>query len=157
MATTAEMLAFISVPLLMRHGVEIGRAVRTIGAVLIVIAAAVQISSVMFWCPLEIYQMDTLGHPTWVIALRMKNIVAFSMGKMDEWGLTNDSMTYDPWDYQHISAFNFLPFLLARIGKAAEWVVRLTMVMWFAALASLVAVLARTLRLIGAESSSASV
>jgi hypothetical protein len=156
-ATTAEMLAFISVPLLMRHGVEIGRAVRTIGAVLIVVAAAVQISSVMFWCPLEIYQMDTLGHPTWVIALRMKNIVAFSLGKMDEWGLTNDSMTYDPWDYQHISAFNFLPFLLARIGKAAEWVVRLTMVMWFAALASLVAVLARTLRLIGAESSSASV
>jgi hypothetical protein len=156
-STTAEMLAFMSVPLMMRHGAEIGRTVRAIGAALIVVAAAVQISSVMFWCPLEIYQMDTLGHPTFVIALRMKNIVAFSLGKMDEWGLTNDSMTYDPWDYQHISAFNFLPFLLARIGKAAGWVVHLTKVIWYAALLSLVAVLARTLGLASAESSSASV
>ena len=86
-------------------------------------ALLVQVSSVMFWCPLEIYQMDTLGHPTFVVALRMKNIVAFSLGKMDQWGLTNDSMTNDPWDYAHITAFNFLPFLLARIGKAAGWVV----------------------------------
>jgi hypothetical protein len=156
-STAAEMVAFISVPLMMRHAREIGGAIRAIGAVLIVVAAVVQISSVMFWCPLEIYQMDTIGHPTFVIALRMKNIVAFSLGKMDEWGLTNDSMTYDPWDYQHISAFNFLPFLLARIGKAAGWAVRFIAVIWFAALASLVAALVRTWRLMGAESSSARV
>jgi hypothetical protein len=140
-STAAEMVAFISVPLMMRHAAEVGGAVRAIGVVLIVVAAMVQISSVMFWCPLEIYQMDTLGHPTFVIALRIKNIAAFSLGKMDEWGLMNDSMTYDPWDYQHISAFNFLPFLLARIGKAAGWVVRLATVVWCALLAVLLAVL----------------
>jgi hypothetical protein len=156
-STAAELVAFISVPLMMRHAAEIGGAVRAIGAVLIAIAAVVQISSVMFWCPLEIYQMDTLGHPTFVIALRMKNIVAFSLGKMDEWGLTNDSMTYDPWDYQHISAFNFLPFLLARIGKAAGWAVHFAAVLWYAALASLVAVLVRTLRLTSTDSGSARV
>jgi len=55
----------------------------------------------------------------------MKDIAAFSLGKMDQWGLVNDFMTYDPWDFAHITAFNFLPFLLARIGKAAGWVVRL--------------------------------
>ena len=126
--------------------------VRAIGAVLIVIAALVQLSSVMFWCPLEIYQMDTLGHPTFVIGLRMKNIVAFSLGKMDEWGLTNDSMTYDPWDYQHISAFNFLPFLLARIGKATQWVVHLTLAIWCAALALLAGAVAYTFRLMSIES-----
>jgi hypothetical protein len=145
-STAAQMVAFVSVPLMMRHGAETGKAVRTLGVVLIVAAVLVQLSSVMFWCPLEIYQMDTLGHPTFVIALRVKNIVALSAGKMDEWGLTNDSMTYDPWDYQHITAFNFLPFLLARIGKAAGWAVHLIAAIWFAALAALLAVLVHVWR-----------
>ena len=35
-----------------------------------VASVAVQVSSVMFWCPLEIYQMDTLDSPTFVVALR---------------------------------------------------------------------------------------
>ncbi len=139
--TAAQMMAFISVPLLLRHRAEIGAVVRAIGAALIVASVVVQLSSVMFWCPLEIYQMDTLGHPTFVVALRMKNIVAFSLGKMDEWGLTNDSMSYDPWDYQHITAFNFLPFLLARIGKAGGWVVRLATATWLVTLVLLMSVL----------------
>ncbi len=29
--------------------------------------------------------METLGHPTFVIALRFKNIFAFALGKMDFW------------------------------------------------------------------------
>jgi hypothetical protein len=140
-STAAQLVAFITVPLLMRHRAEIGRAVWTIGVVLIVASVLVQISSVMFWCPLEIYQMDTLGHPTFIVALRMKNIVAFSLGKMDRWGLVNDSMTYDPWDDAHITAFNFLPFLLARIGKAAGWVVRLVTVIWSTILAGLISLL----------------
>ena len=140
-STAAQMVALLSVPLLMRHRAEIGKAVRAIGAALIVASVAVQIASVMFWCPLEIYQMSTLGHPTFVVALRMKNILAFILGKMDAWGLTNDDMSYDPWDYQHITAFNFLPFLLARIGKAAGWVVHLVTVIWYAGLAALMAVL----------------
>jgi hypothetical protein len=140
-STTAQLVGFISVPLLMRHRKEVGRVIWAIGMAIIVASVAVQVSSVMFWCPLEIYQMDTLGHPTFVVALRMRNILAFSLGKMDAWGLTNDSMTNDPWDYAHITAFNFLPFLLARIGKAAGWVVHLTAAIWFAALAGLVSVL----------------
>ncbi len=156
-STAAQMVAFISVPLLMRHAAEIGKAARAIGIALIVASFIVQLSSVMFWCPLEIYQMDTLGHPTFVVALRMKNIVAFSLGKMDEWGLTNDSMSYDPWDYQHITAFNFLPFLLARIGKSAGWVVRLATVIWCAGLASLAGALLKMIRLVRTESSTAGV
>jgi hypothetical protein len=85
--------------------------------------------------------MDTIGHPTFVVALRMKNIAAFSLGKMNQWGLANDSMAYDPWDYEHITAFNFLPFLLARIGKVSGWVVRLVTVVWGVALAALIALL----------------
>jgi hypothetical protein len=141
-STAAQLVGFITVPLLMRHRAALGRTVRTIGIGLIVASVFVQLSSVMFWFPLEIYQMDTIGHPTFVVALRMKNIVAFSLGKMDQWGLVNDSMSYDPWDYTHITAFNFLPFLLARIGKAPGWVVRLVTVVWSVALAALISLLA---------------
>ena len=47
----------------------------------------IQVASLAFWVSLEIYQMETLGHPTLVIALRFKNIVAFALGKVDAWGL----------------------------------------------------------------------
>jgi hypothetical protein len=140
-STAAQFVAFITVPLLMRHRVALGRLIGTIGIALIAASVLVQLASVVFWCPLEIYQMDTIGHPTFVVALRMENIAAFSLGKMDQWGLVNDSMTYDPWDYAHITSFNFLPFLLARIGKAAGWVVHLVTVVWFMALAALISLL----------------
>ena len=45
------------------------------------------------------------------------------LGKMNQWGLSNDSMKADPWDYVHITTLNFLPFLLRRVGQAAGWVV----------------------------------
>ena len=140
------MAAFISVPLLLRsiarerwesshdgHGVSESR--------LIVVSCAIQVASLAFWLPLEIYQMDTLGHPTFVVALRFKNIVAFALGKMDAWGLTNDSMTHDPWDYVHITTWNFLPFLLRRVGAAPRWVVNMAFAIWFTAQAALAGVL----------------
>jgi hypothetical protein len=140
-STAAQFVAFISVPLLLRYRADVSNAIWRLGLVLVVASVVVQLSSVMFWCPLEIYQMDTLGHPTFIVALRLKNIAAFSLGKMGQWGLTNDSMTGDPWDYVHITTFNFLPFLLARVGKAARWVVHLLTAIWFAALAGEIALL----------------
>ena len=135
-STSAQIVAFISVPLLMRHRVDISRVVWQFGIALVVVSVVIQLSSVIFWCPLEIYQMETLGHPTFVIALRLKNILAFSLGKMDQWGLTNEAMTQDPWDYVHITTFNFLPFLLRRVGTAAGWAVQLLTELWFAVLAA---------------------
>jgi hypothetical protein len=119
------------VPLLMRHRADVGKIAWRLGLALVGVSVVVQLASVMFWCPLEIYQMETLGHPTFVIALRLKNIVAFALGKMDQWGLTNDAMKEDPWDYVHITTYNFLPFLLARVGAAAGWLVDVLTVLWF--------------------------
>ncbi len=135
-SSAAELAAFISVPLLLRHRVELGKLVWWIGTALIVVSCAIQLASLAFWLPLEIYQMDTLGHPTFVVALRFKNIVAFAFGKMQAWNLTNDSMTYDPWDYVHITTWNFLPFLLRRVGVAPRWVVNMAFVVWYFALAA---------------------
>jgi hypothetical protein len=137
-STAVELVAFISVPLLLRHRAELGKFVSRIGAVLIVVSCAIQVASLAFWLPLEIYQMDTLGHPTFVVVLRFKNIAAFALGKMEAWGLNNDSMTYDPWDYVHITTWNFLPFLLRRVGAAPRWVVNVAFAVWYAGIAAFV-------------------
>ena len=142
-STTAELLAFVSVPLLLRHRVDLGKVVWTISVALIAISALIQVASLAFWLPLEIYQMETLGHPTFVVALRCKNIVAFAFGKMDAWGLNTHAMTEDPWDFVHITTWNFLPFVLRRVGEAPRWVVRLCFAFWIAGLAALTWVLWR--------------
>jgi hypothetical protein len=140
-STAAQLVAFISVPLWMRHRADAKKFVWALGIVLVGISVCVQLSSVMFWCPLEIYQMETRGHPAFVIGLRFQNIAAFAFGKMEQWGLMNNSMKEDPWDYVHITCFNFLPFLLRRVGAAAGWVVNLIAAIWYLALAALVALL----------------
>jgi len=78
-----------------------------------------------------------------VIALRFKNIIAFAFGKMQAWGLNTEEMTYDPWDYVHITCWNFLPFLLRRVGAVPRWVVDAAFVVWGIGLAALATVLSR--------------
>jgi hypothetical protein len=142
-STACELAAFISVPLLLRFRPQLGRPVWGVGLFLIVSSLIIQLASLAFWLPLEIYQGDDLGHPQWVIWLRFKNIVAFALGKMNAWGLNTDSMGYDQWDYQHITCWNFLPFVLRRIGAAPRWVVDLAFAAWFTAVAGLAYFLSR--------------
>jgi hypothetical protein len=142
-STAVEMAALLAVPLMLRYHENFSRWIWRFGLAVVVVSFVIQVASLAFWLPVEIYQMDTLGHPTFVIALRFKNIVAFALGKRQAWGLTNDSMTEDPWDYVHITTWNFLPFLLRRVGSAAGWVVQTAFGVWFAGLASLVSVMAR--------------
>ncbi|MFI5110398.1 MAG: hypothetical protein ACHP78_16365, partial [Terriglobales bacterium] len=141
-STTAELVAFISVPLLLRHGAQVGRFVRAVGMALVAASAAIQFASLAFWVPLEIYQMETLGHPTFVIALRFKNIAAFALGKMQAWGLLNYAMKWDDWDYVRITTWNFLPFVLKRTGAAPAWVVETATVLWIAGIGILLVLLA---------------
>jgi len=145
-STTAELVAFISVPLLIRYRAHLGRFVRGLGIALVGASAVIQLASLTFWVPLEIYQMETFGHPTFVIALRFKNIAAFALGKMQAWGLTNYAMKWDDWDYAHITTWNFLPFVLKRAGAAPSWVVKTVTALWIAGIVALLALLAVTWR-----------
>ncbi len=142
-STSVELAAMLSVPLLLHFRAELREWIWPGALALITISLFIQLASLAFWLPLEIYQMETLGHPTFVIALRFKNIAAFALGKMDAWGLNNESMTQDPWDYVHITTWNFLPFLLRRVGTAPKWVVRVTFALWSSAVALLVSILVR--------------
>ena len=136
-STAVEMAALLAVPLLLHYRASLGRWVWPAGIVLIAASLAIQVASLAFWLPLEIYQMETLGHPTFVIALRFKNIVAFGLGRMDAWGLNTPAMAEDPWDYVHITTWNFLPFVLRRVGAVPTWVVNIAFAFWFAGIAAL--------------------
>jgi hypothetical protein len=135
-SSAAQLVAFFSVPVLLRYRDQVGNAVWNAGMGLVAIAVAVQLASVTFWLSLELYQMTTLGHPTFVVWLRFKNIVAFALGKREAWGLTNEDMLTDPWDYVHITTWNFLPFVLRRVGEAPVWVVRVAFAVWGGGLAA---------------------
>ena len=140
-STAVELASFLAVPLLLRHRDQLPKPVWITGWAIFAAAICVQLASLAFWLSLELYQMETLGHPTFVIALRVKNIIAFALGKMDAWGLNNHAMTEDPWDYAHITEWNFLPFVLRRVGVAPAWVVNLALAVWYAGLAALAATL----------------
>ncbi len=147
-STAVELATLLAVPLLLRHRESISPWVWRGGVVVIAVSLIIQLVSLAFWLPLEIYQMETLGHPTFVIALRFKNIVAFALGKMQAWGLNNESMTQDAWDYVHITTWNFFPFLLRRVGAAPRWVVDVAFAVWGAGVAALALVLGRLLSMV---------
>ncbi len=136
-STAAQMAALLAVPLVLRHRSVSGSWLPAITGFLVAASVLIQLASLCFWLPLEIYQMETLRHPVFVIALRFKNIAAFALGKRDAWGLTNDAMREDPWDYVHITCWNFLPFLLRRVGAAPAWVVHGLFTVWCGGLAAL--------------------
>ena len=116
------------------------------GIALLAISTLIQIASLCFWLPLEIYQMESLGHPTFVVWLRFTNIVTFAMGRMYD----NFAMHWDPWDYVHITTWNFTPFLLRRVGVAPAWVVHIAFVVWGMGLAALAAAMWRLSRIVAA-------
>ena len=145
-STSVELATLLAVPLLIRYRENLGKTVWSAGCLLIGVSLVIQLASLAFWLSLEIYQEETLGHPTFVVLLRFKNIAAFALGKMDAWGLNTIAMTQDPWDNVHITTWNFLPFLLRRVGEAPGWVVNAAMAVWIAGIAALGAVLLRLQR-----------
>ena len=62
-------------------------------------------------------------------------------------------MHWDPWDYVHITTWNFLPFLLRRVGEAPRWVVDLAFAVWGAGIAALAWTLVRLRRVVAMDKS----
>ncbi len=155
-STAVEMVALLAVPLLLRHRHDVGAWIWRGGMVVIAASLTIQLASLAFWLPLEIYQMETLGHPTFVIGLRFENIAAFALGKMQVWGLNTEAMQWDAWDYVHITTWNFLPFLLRRVGAAPGWVVKIAFTIWGAVTAALAWVLWRLMTVIRQHATSPS-
>jgi hypothetical protein len=150
-SSAVEFTTLLGIPLLVRYRRVLGRGIWYLGLAITAASVAIQLASLAFWLPLEIYQMETLGHPTWVVFLRFKNIVAFALHKRAAWGLNTPSMFQDPWDAMHITCWNFLPSLLRHEGQAPLWVVHVLYGVWAAAGLGLVLVAARLTRVVGRE------
>jgi len=147
-STAVQMAAFMSVPVLLKFREHFGKLIWIVGIFLIGASLIIQLASLAFWVPLEIYQAEDFGRPQFVVWLRLKNIEAFALGKMDAWGLNTDAMTYDQWDNQHITTWNFLPFVLRRVGAAPRWVVITIFALWYAGITALLGALVKTRNLL---------
>ena len=132
-----QLLAMISIPLLLHHRANLGRVVWKLGMAIATVSVAIQLASVVFWHPLEIHQMETLGHPTFVVGLRFKNIVAVALGKVDRWGLSNED-TREVGGI-HSNTPYFLPFLLKKDGSISNAAADGLIAAWLIALAALIA------------------
>jgi len=145
-SSAVEFTTLLALPLLLRYRVTLGRTIWYLALTITGASVAIQCASLAFWLPLEIYQMDTFGHHTWVVLLRFKNIAAFALGKREVWGLNTPTMFADPWDAAHITTWNFLPSLLRHIGVAPLWTVHVLYGVWLTAAIALVFTAARLAR-----------
>jgi hypothetical protein len=132
-SSAVELTTFLAIPLLLRYRHALGRAVWYLALTITAISIAIQCASLAFWLALEIYQMETFGHPTWVVFLRFKNIAAFALHKRAPWGLNTPAMFQDAWDAMHITTWNLLPSLLRHVGQAPMWAVHVLYGVWAAA------------------------
>jgi hypothetical protein len=135
-----ELLAMMAIPLLLRHRAQLRTVLRRIGWGIVAASIVVQLASVVFWHPLEVYQVMTLG-PSFVVGLRFKNIVADILGKYEQWGLTNDWMWKDPWQRFHSTTPYFMPFMLWRDGSIRPGSAHALIAAWFLLVAALIGVL----------------
>jgi hypothetical protein len=142
-SSAVELTTLLAIPLLLRYRQVLWRTVWRLGLIVVGASVAIQCAALAFWLPLEIYQMDTLGHPTFVVFLRFKNIVAFALDKRPAWGLNTPTMFADPWDAAHITAWNFLPSLLRHVGIVPLWAVDVLYGVWAVAALALVFTAAR--------------
>jgi hypothetical protein len=129
----------ISIPLLLRHRPNLGQIVWRLGMAITIVSVAIQVAAVAFWHPLEIHQMETLGHPTFVVGLRFKNIAAVTLGKVDQWGLSNED-TREVGGI-HSNTPYFLPFLLKKDGSVSKTIADGLIATWLAVLVTLIALL----------------
>jgi hypothetical protein len=137
--TPVQLLAMISIPLLLRHRPNLGQIVWRLGMAITIVSVAIQVAAVVFWHPLEIHQMETLGHPTFVVGLRFKNIAAVTLGKVDQWGLSNED-TREVGGI-HSNTPYFLPFLLKKDGSVSKTIADGLIATWLAVLVTLIALL----------------
>jgi hypothetical protein len=147
-SSAVELTAMLALPLLLRYRTFLRRPVWYLGLIVSAGSVAVQCASLAFWLPLEIYQMETFGHPTWVVLLRFKNIAAFALGRWEMWRLNTPAIYQDPWDAAHLTTWNFLPSLLHHIGVAPLWAVHILYGVWAAAALALAFVSARLVRIL---------
>ena len=147
-SSVVELFAMLAVPLLMRYRRELGRMVTMCGWCVVTASVAIQAASLAFWLPLEIYQIDAMGHDAWTVALRFRNIWAMATGRPMPAGIDLPGAVADSFDALHVRTWNFMPSLMRHVGVAPMCVVRMLDVVWVLMAAALVCLVVRMARLL---------
>jgi hypothetical protein len=140
-STPVQLLAMMAIPLLLQHRAKLNIVVWRTAWGIVAASIAAQLASVVFWHPLEVYQVMTMRHPTFVVGLRFKNIIADILGKYGQWGLTNDWMWKDQWQRFHSTTPYFMPFMLWRDGSVRLDTAHVLIAAWSLLVAALIGVL----------------
>jgi hypothetical protein len=130
-STPVQLVAMMAIPLLLRHRAALTTVAWRTAWGTAIAGVLVQLASVVFWHPLEVLQVKTMGHPTFVVGLRFKNIIADALGKYEAWGLTNDWMWKDWWQRFHSTTPYFLPFMLWRDNSVESGTAHALITGWF--------------------------
>jgi len=69
-SSTVQLTTLLAIPILLRHRQSLRQPIWYFALFTIASSIVVQCASVVFWLPLEIYQMQSFGHPTCVVLLR---------------------------------------------------------------------------------------
>jgi hypothetical protein len=154
-SSVVELFAMLAVPLLMRYRRELGRAAEACGWCVVAASVVIQAASLAFWLPLEIYQIDAMGHDAWTVALRFQNIWALATGRPMAAGIDLLGAVTDSWDALHVRTWNFMPALMRHVGVAPLWVVRVLDAVWVLLAALLVIVVVRMVRLLRGKAEAA--
>lgn len=148
LASAVQMVALLAVPLLLRYRHALGPTRVVCGLAVVVASAIVQLASLAFWMPLEIYQIEDLGHDASTILLRFQNIAAFALGRIRRGRVDLPGGVDDTWDAAHLGTWNLLPSLLRHIGAAPPWAIHLVYGIWILIAAALAFVLSGLLRVV---------
>ena len=140
-------LLFVRLPL--------GRWLWRVGIALIAVSFVIQIASLAFWLPLEIYQMETLGHPTFVVALRFKEHRSLRFGQDGCVGIEQRVHDTGCLGLRSHHMLEFVPFLLRRVGAAPKWVVDAAFAVGLAGIVGLLLCLTRLQRMMKVSASQA--
>jgi hypothetical protein len=151
-----ELFAMLAVPLLLRYRRELGRVATACGWCVVAASVAIQAASLAFWLPLEIYQIDAMGHDAWTVALRFQNIWALAMGRPMPAGIDLPGAVTDSFDALHVRTWNFMPSLMRHVGVAPLWVTRVVDVVWMLMAVALAVVLVQLYRRVRSGSQFAS-
>ena len=132
-----QLLAMLSMPLLLRHWVSLRPSIRKIAVAITASALFVQLASTIFWSALEFCQQKTLSHPVFVVGLRFMNIVAVAFGKTTDWGLSNDLTVQSSHNYIP----NFFPIWLLNKVTSFHWFALVLLGVWIFLIICLVLIL----------------
>ena len=141
----------LAVPLLMRYRRELGRVVWVCGWCVVAASVAIQAASLAFWLPLEIYQIDAMGHDAWTVALRFRNIWALATGRPMPAGIDLPGALADSLGCAARAHVELYAVADAACGVAPLWVVRLLDAVWVVVAVALVCVVVRMWRLLRVE------